>query len=238
MGPILVDRFVVENVSLLRPRKQDIFELLKQGPPEYNPSNAVEATLRYNRTDRLGRGTCKVAIKATMLSVEMSGSGDIVIKRMIESISVDNFGREMIAFKKGHAESLAVLQEANMYNWARALMDFAYEFVDGFIKQHGAPPFVIPRLQMVDFFIAARRVTGNSGGTTSGGSYLLEELIDESLEGPWIKYINNTSSIPVVKPGERGFDIAQFLSCVQHVQYIHTSRLVFVSDFQGSLSSF
>ncbi|KAF9441225.1 hypothetical protein P691DRAFT_649391, partial [Macrolepiota fuliginosa MF-IS2] len=129
-----------------------------------------------------------------------------------------------------------VLQEANTMTWASALMGEVYKFVDDTIQaREEAPPFVVLRMQMVKAFVITCNRAGGStelvGGTTLNGTYLVEEVIKD--EDGFIKYINNTSSSILLQPGTEGYEIAIFLSFAQHIQYVATHQMAFVSDFQG-----
>ncbi|KAG1811976.1 hypothetical protein EV424DRAFT_1341156 [Suillus variegatus] len=59
-------------------------------------------------------------------------------------------------------------------------------------------------------------------------------LLEERIEGKFIKYINNNSAVPTYHL--RGFEekIGLFLCFAQHVQHRLTNEVVYLSDFQGS----
>jgi hypothetical protein len=63
--------------------------------------------------------------------------------------------------------------------------------------------------------------------------FLVEEVIAEDQQGPFRKYLNNVSSIPLPMSNKEDNDRARFLAFSQHVQYWKTERQVFVSDYQG-----
>lgn len=65
--------------------------------------------------------------------------------------------------------------------------------------------------------------------------YLAEELIDANIEGRYVKYISNASPKPLsYLPDDDYVYVANFLCFSQHVQY-KTTKLAYVSDFQGKL---
>ncbi|KAG1731412.1 hypothetical protein EDB19DRAFT_1601543, partial [Suillus lakei] len=64
----------------------------------------------------------------------------------------------------------------------------------------------------------------------AGAAYLLEERI----EGKFIKYINNNSAAPAHHLRGEEEKIGLFLCFAQHVQYQLTNEVVYLSDFQGS----
>lgn len=71
---------------------------------------------------------------------------------------------------------------------------------------------------------------------SDGSTFLVEECIDEAREGPFRKYINNRSPVPVEFPDVANQNRCLFLAFAQHWQYNRTHGLTFVSDFQGKYS--
>ncbi|GLB40066.1 putative alpha-kinase family protein [Lyophyllum shimeji] len=67
-------------------------------------------------------------------------------------------------------------------------------------------------------------------------AFLLEEVIDTSTEGPFRKYLNNTSPVPLAMETKADEERAKFLAFTQHVQYWKTKKQAFVSDYQGGRS--
>jgi hypothetical protein len=63
--------------------------------------------------------------------------------------------------------------------------------------------------------------------------FLLEEVINDAEEGPFIKYIGNGSVRPFdfLEGEER--HLGEFLSFCQHIQFLKTKGLAIVGDFQG-----
>ena len=118
--------------------------------------------------------------------------------------------------------------EINCLRWASALMGIVYEFVDNYIQMHGKPSFTIPRMRFVNNALAIIDTTRET--------YMVEEMINEVIQGTFIKYIGNG----LVKPFEflNGDAVyrAEFLVFAQHVQYIKTKGLAFIGDFQGKTS--
>ncbi|KAJ7580381.1 hypothetical protein C8J56DRAFT_795016 [Mycena floridula] len=51
---------------------------------------------------------------------------------------------------------------------------------------------------------------------TLGGSFLVEE----EIQGKFMKYILNSCAVPIMRPRDQGYDIAAFLCFCQHVQYL------------------
>ncbi|KAG1777882.1 hypothetical protein EV702DRAFT_968787, partial [Suillus placidus] len=113
--------------------------------------------------------------------------------------------------------------EANVLYWAGSLLQFAYNFIDHCISRSTEPPpFDIPRLRFVHAEIKGKQTSLSSG-------YLVKELIS----GDFLKYIHNMDCKLMLDPDELGYDIAEFLACTQHIQYVKTGSLAFISDYQG-----
>ncbi|KAG2148337.1 hypothetical protein BD769DRAFT_1345377, partial [Suillus cothurnatus] len=66
--------------------------------------------------------------------------------------------------------------------------------------------------------------------------YLLEERILFNDKEEFTKFIHNMDCVPSLDEDEYGYDLAVFLAFMQHLQYVQTKGLVFISDYQGSLT--
>ncbi|OSC99553.1 kinase-like protein [Trametes coccinea BRFM310] len=123
--------------------------------------------------------------------------------------------------------------EANCIYWASALMDLVYSFIDKVLASKeltdedlAAQGLTIPRMRFVHAALAV------PVDDQVAPIYLLEELIRE----PFIKFIVNNSVEPsaAVASNKEHYNIALFLCCAQHVQYVTTGKMAMVSDFQGN----
>ncbi|TDL18616.1 hypothetical protein BD410DRAFT_728351, partial [Rickenella mellea] len=122
-------------------------------------------------------------------------------------------------------------KEGQALYWATSLHMFTYTYINKVLgKAPAPPPFNIPQLQWVRGGIA---FTIQQDGRR-GGCYIIEELVDSSKYGPFIKYIHNSSATPVEGLSASETDIALFLCFTQHVQWNKTGGQVFISDFQGA----
>ena len=125
---------------------------------------------------------------------------------------------------KGCYKLSAFFTECNCIQWASILLDLVYQFITHEIKWRGTPPFSIPELQYTRAMVAIVQ------GLSDEKAFLVEELI----ESPFLKYINNcypTSLLPS-SASDQDHLIAEFLIFSQHVQWKKTSA-AFVSDYQG-----
>ena len=106
-------------------------------------------------------------------------------------------------------------------------MGLVYDYIDKYTEEHGPAPFVVPRMRFVKNALAV--VQG------SHDTFLLEEVIDEGIEGSFVKYIGNGSAQPFDFLNDKEMHCAKFLCFCQHLQYIKTKFNAYVGDFQGEL---
>jgi hypothetical protein len=108
-------------------------------------------------------------------------------------------------------------------------MGLVYELIAEHVKSNDNPPFEIPSMRFV-----------NSGLVVTEGNrntYMVEEVIDEAVDGRFVKYIGNGSAIPYTFSNKAAAHRSNFLAFCQHVQYSKTKGLAFVGDFQGAYTS-
>ena len=120
--------------------------------------------------------------------------------------------------------------EVTCLNWAHALLEMVYAFVGEWMEKRPTGKFTaikIPQMRFVKAGLAIER-PNNSGGERR--CFLLEEVIPES-EGPFRKYLNNTSAVPCRFSGDDDNDRGEFLAFAQHVQYFKTKKRAYVADF-------
>jgi hypothetical protein len=115
--------------------------------------------------------------------------------------------------------------EANCLAWAAALVFLVDDFIHDFLPTasditKSAPPTL--KLRFVDAGIAIEQGRGKV------------HLVEERIPGKFVKFIHNRSaSVPRLRR-EEDVTLALYLSFTQHVQYIRTGKLAFVSDYQGT----
>jgi hypothetical protein len=68
--------------------------------------------------------------------------------------------------------------------------------------------------------------------------YFTEELIPTTASNKFMKFIHNGNASPRMLGDPVADEIAEFLSFMQHVQYIKMGGQVFISDYQGRLSHY
>jgi len=129
----------------------------------------------------------------------------------------------------GEKQFQYLMMEVSCLVWAQALLDVVYDFIKE-AEDFGNLPFHIPQFRFVKAAIAIEQSSSTSIKKTT---FLLEDVIDENIEGPFRKYLNNVSPEPLVMKTKEDDDRAKFLAFTQHVQYWKTKKQVFVSDYQG-----
>jgi hypothetical protein len=66
-------------------------------------------------------------------------------------------------------------------------------------------------------------------------AYLIEELIPDP--NSFIKFIHNGTCLPLIDPDEPEYNITEFLVFTQHIQYVKTGGLAYISDYQGNVNT-
>ncbi|KAJ7589178.1 alpha-kinase family-domain-containing protein [Mycena floridula] len=123
-----------------------------------------------------------------------------------------------------------VVSEANLLYWAYPLHSMVYDFMEREKEttlKGAVPPFPLAR----------RRLSFVQSGVAvaiEGTKLKMTYLVEEEIQGNFIKYLVNSSAKPLMDPSELGYDIACFLCFCQHVQYIKTGGLAYISDYQGA----
>jgi len=187
--------------------------------------SAPEATLE---TELGSHPRQNVAVKRPFYKAYGPGSSNLNMPKGFA------YGRYVVA-----DELPKLFREANVLYWAGSLLQFSYDFIDHCIaRSTEPPPFHIPRLRFVNAGLAlsyaqtVHATTEKSKPSSPRAGFLIEELIEDSDSG-FVKYIHNMDCNPMLDPDESGYEIAEFLACTQHIQYVKTGGLAFISDYQG-----
>ena len=131
---------------------------------------------------------------------------------------------------EGETQFQYLTMEVTCLVWAQALLGIVYDFIEAETKDCPNLPFKIPQFCFVKAAIAIE------ASPMKKITFLLEEVIDADVEGPFRKYTNNVSAIPLAMKTKEDNERARFLAFSQHVQYWKTKKQAFVSDYQGMLS--
>lgn len=205
---------------------------------QFDPMGGLAGHLTVNKSQKglVGVGAFKTAHDRVLSLVSLIPSGlgseqrqKVVIKQpFFRSHSAT--GKVNIIQRYTFATDLSKLfREANILYWAKSLLDLTYMFIDTAIESSAAPPFKVPQLRFVDARLALVHSPALKSAT---GVYLVEEKI-VCGRNEFVKFIHNCDFGPSIKSDEDGYDIAKFLVFTQHVQYVKTKGLAFISDYQG-----
>jgi hypothetical protein len=175
----------------------------------YNP-NAVPKYGSFKRAS-FGHLSCPI----------FSGSTSVCIKQCWYLCKAS--GARLVYDNRTQITKLSA--EINCLRWAAALMGIVYDFIDKYTKIHGEPSFIIPKMRYVKSALAIVDMTHET--------YMVEEVIDEAVDGAFMKYIGNGSVKPLDLLSDAAAYRAEFLAFSQHVQYMKTKGLAFIGDFQG-----
>lgn len=131
-----------------------------------------------------------------------------------------------------------LFREAKVLYWSKSLLQLTYNFIDRSIASSPEPPpFVVPHVRFVEAGLALCYSQGSSKSGAKTGSmraaFLLEELI-EGGDDMFLKFIHNMDANPLLDELDYGYDMAEFFAFTQHVQYVKTGQLTFISDYQGT----
>ena len=146
-------------------------------------------------------------------------------------------------FNEGPFKCLGVREEseklfckANVLYWVKALFKLTEDFIaKRIVRVQDPPPFMIPSVCFVNAALAFQYPPGPARGPRAlviDCAYLCEEEIEDA-EMSFIKLTHNSNCVPLLKPGELGYEVAQFLTFTQHIQYLKMKGSAYVSDYQG-----
>ncbi|KAG0693446.1 hypothetical protein DFH29DRAFT_1007288 [Suillus ampliporus] len=210
-----------------------------------------QLTINLSMPSMLGAGAFKTAHPGwlTLFSPPSSGLGsrtrhEVAVKRAYYQAYPPGTSKPSLKFKIGRYaladEVPKLLKEGNVLYWAQSLLQLTYDFIDRSIASASElPPFQIPQVRFVDGGLAfafgplPAPKAGSSMTSSARTVYLVEELIPGGKE-EFLKYVHNADSNPLLDESDDGYDLALFFTFTQHVQYVKTRGLAFISDYQGS----
>ncbi|KAJ7460011.1 hypothetical protein B0H11DRAFT_1663001, partial [Mycena galericulata] len=145
--------------------------------------------------------------------------------------SVDQAGY-IVTPSPGQAEDLMIELKSSV--WSACLLEDVYDGVDQYALPKLEPPPLLPRMRFVGvaFATEGKQAKDLNGTKPSRSVFLVEELIDERIQGAFRKYINNRRPIPATFTDPADRTRASFLAFSQHWQFKRTHGLAFVSDYQ------
>lgn len=180
------------------------------------------------------RGAFKSATLATIEPKLPCGSNLVVAKQALPTPSAGSSpGDTSDKPLKGGAQVKHLLDEVTCLMWAKAFLNEVYHFVGREVSKRGQPAFPIPQFHYVSAAIATDCNQNNDFVKKIKNSWLVEQRIIEEEQGAWRKYINNDSPTPLRMSDDGDKMRARFLCFTQHVQYMMTGKLAFVTDYQG-----
>jgi hypothetical protein len=149
-------------------------------------SGSLAFTLMYNLRAKPKYGAFKQAIFGYVDRPALWNSTLVAIKQCF--YTSPSTGTRVLYDK--HSQLKKLTAELNCLRWASALMGIVYNFIDEHKATNGLSPlFLIPEMIFVRSALAISE--------TDQEVFLLEEVINEEVEGPFIsKYIGNGSVKP------------------------------------------
>ncbi|VDC06847.1 unnamed protein product [Peniophora sp. CBMAI 1063] len=214
--------------------------------PEYNPTKDVvisSGSIHFDDKPKMHDvqwGAFKVAQMAYLVSgtpflERTTASMKLCLKRVYLSQKDDGAADDASA-KRVLLDSTGQIQkissEQNSEVWYIALHERSVAELDS--RHARGIKDIVSQYRGIRFVGAALAKLAMPGTTVKGyGAFMVEEYISPSEHGLFRKYLDNRS--PVIPAGlsERDHDMADYLTCLQHVQYECSDRTLFVADYQG-----
>ncbi|KAG2090557.1 hypothetical protein BD769DRAFT_1395777 [Suillus cothurnatus] len=243
-----------ENIHFYGIPTRQLADILKN--PDYRsfkvePVQSITGQLTINSSTRsmLGAGGFKTAHPGWLSLNPLITSGlgsipgqNIAVKRPFHKVFPSP---SSLMYKIGRFSSIdeiaKLVKEANVLYWSRSLLQLTYAFIDGCIASSDEPlPFIIPCVRFVDAGMAISYSQRDPKPTRAGsktGSTCVGHLVEELIEGgpdAFLKFIHNMDSNPLLDQDNYRYEVALFSAFTQHVQYVKTGGLAFISDYQGS----
>lgn len=197
-----------------------------------NPGSSVyrqfRTILTFPSSPIMRYGSFKLAFHAHSSEIVLGNSTAIYLKQTY-------YKRAQTGLAKPHDPANQIkhlITEIVCLVWADALLKLVYRFMEDQDHQHQEHDQDMPVVPQLHFTSCALACSDDRTNI-----YLVEEFIDEKIEGRFQKYINNSSALVSLSHlrGEEAINIAYFLSFSQHVQYVKTKGLAYISDYQGAI---
>ncbi|KAF5309425.1 hypothetical protein D9619_012350 [Psilocybe cf. subviscida] len=225
IGRSTVSELLVYHADLSLEDLLDNPDILGDDPRSSNAFSSTPTTFEFPVDPQIHYGAFKLAFKARSSEPLFNSGTRIVCMKQVYYISPSTGVKKPCDPAKQVHDLLA---ELTCLIWAKGLLELTYKSIRK-MKEY------FPGVPAMRFAKAGLALSQDPNkGTTV---YLVEEYIS-SAEGKFRKYINNASAVPLVDtlPDEY-HQQALFLSFAQHMQYLKTDGLAYVSDLQGSLST-
>jgi len=185
-------------------------------------SGSLAVTLMYNSKGKPKYGAFKQATFGYLDCPVLWNSTSVAIKQSFYMSPTTDI---RVLYDK-HTQLKKLTTEINCLRWASALMGLVYDFINKHKTTNSlSPSFAIPEMVFVKSALAISEIDQEV--------FLLEEFINDAVEGPFIKYIGNGSVKPYDFHKGEERRLGEFLSFCQHIQFLKTKGLAIVGDFQG-----
>lgn len=166
---------------------------------------------------------------------------------LVNSSTHDSYSAELQRLNV-HSEAGESMKEATVLLYAPALLNMVYTWIEaksGWSVQQAAD---VPHV----YFVGSGLGLVNEDVARNGApamTFIIEETIeldvpedddfgdDESQDGGrdgWIRYIANNSAVPIIPRNHPRYIVAEWCQFAQHLQYVKTAGLLYISDFQGT----
>lgn len=173
----------------------------------------------------IGRGAMKTCVEGRLQVMDwnreyLGPQGSAAIKRFF---TVDKNNR--LTRLPSTSEKSKCRQEGALLMWCISILNHSISYVH-LIAAKNPCPLPIYNLQFSSMAMVSMDSKGSTKKTTTF-------LVEDRIVGMWQKYIGNANAVPVMASGEEGYERAEFMAFLQHVQFEKTRGLAYISDWQG-----
>ena len=169
-------------------------------------------------TSKVKKGGFKIAAFGTSTTscFKSSITQDVCAKWMyhvVERVTQDN-GSLVTKYIDVPHDSQKQFQNLSMeiacIVWAQVLLNVVYDFITAETMSLGQPPFQIPKFCFVESALTVEHSSDSDAQAAAAGQkttvFLVEEVIAKDLQGPYRKYLNNVSPVPLSMVSKKDVD--------------------------------
>lgn len=197
----------------------------------------VMSTLSLNMSAPVMRGAFKRATWADLSPKLADGGSVVVAKQAIDNTIAGTRTTERERPYEGVKQLTWLSDDIKCMVWANAMQKLVVDFIQLCFLEENTLQYEldIPKFSFVAGALGVETKSDND--KKKPPTWIIEERVDEEVEGPWRKYVNNDRPRPIKMKNSKDQTRAEFLCFSQHVQYMLTNKSAFVSDYQGLMPS-
>lgn len=192
----------------------------------FHKSRSFPGWLVVHQHDVLGEGAEKVAFSGKVIrsGTEDDGFWFPAATRTIVAVKYLHHGQTVHNFAESGSVPSEMVNELSVAMMAKALQGQTDVWIKSLQEK-------IPQSRKLELPPVPRIVNSCIAKTKAGNAFLIEEIIPDLF----VKFVNNKTPEPTVMAQTTVAlkNLADFLCFCQHIQFIFTSGMVIISDYQG-----